>query len=289
MYAEWIKKLTHKGREKPLQPKNRISLPIEAPYRFLGSLLFLFFVVVISMCIVTVRDDLINKKFNKLLTDFFAYSSEHGWGINDVLINGRDKTDLRDLTEVINLNRHDNILSIDLDTLKAEIEKLPWVEKAQIKRSFFPNLITVTLEEKQVLALWQYGNRFYPVDTNGKLIEAEFAPHRPILVIVGRKAPEKINSLLELTSTHPELQKRIKAAILHSGRRWDIIFDDIENGITVKLPEQSTQQAWERFTKIDNLHGLLKRKLTFIDLRYKDKVIVGVNDSSASVMQQDKK
>lgn len=288
MQSEWLKKIINKGREKPLQAKNRVSLPVEIPYRFLGNLLFLAAIGVVSAGIVTVRDDLINKKFNNIMSDFFAYSANHGWGINDILVNGRDKTSLQDLSSVINFNRQDNILSIDLEELKENLEKLPWIEQAQIKRNFFPNTLDITIREKDVLALWQYGNKFYPVDINGNLIEAEFTPHKPILVIVGRKAPEKINSLLKITSPAPELQKRIKAAVLHSGRRWDVIFDNIEHGITVKLPEKNTKQAWEKFTKIENQYGILKRKLTFIDLRYEDKVIVGVNDSPASAVRKEK-
>lgn len=282
MQGNWLKKIINKDREKPLQAKNRVFLPMEAPYRFVGMLIMITLIFIGAVCIITIRDDLINKKFNHMLDDMFAYSAHHGWGINDILINGREKTSLADLNAVINLNRQDNILSIDLEKMKENLESLPWIEQAQIKRNFFPNTLSITLREKDVLALWQYGNKFYPVDINGKLIDAEFTPHKPILVIVGRKAPEKINSLLKITSSSPSLQKRIKAAVLHSGRRWDLIFDNIENGITVKLPENNTQQAWDKFVKIDNLHGLLKRKLTFIDLRYEGKIIVGVNDSSLS-------
>ena len=50
--------------------------------------------------------------------------------------------------------------------------------------------------------------------------------------------------------------------------------DDIENGITVKLPEENVEHAWKKLVKLDQTQGILKRKLTFIDLRLKNKVIV---------------
>ena len=55
--------------------------------------------------------------------------------------------------------------------------------------------------------------------------------------------------------------------------------DNFEDGITVKLPQEDVEKAWEKFVKINNQYGLLNRKLTFIDLRYKDKVSVTLSDA----------
>ena len=278
---EWIKHIFAPESKKAPQNKNRVSLPYESPYRFLGNILFLGAIFAVACGIITIRDDLINKKFDNIMSIFFKNSVNHGWAIDDILIKGRAKTDFNDLQQAIGLNRGNSILEVDLNSLQNNIQTLPWVQKAEIKRSFFPNILQIKLTEKEVSALWQYGNKFYPVDSDGNLIEAEFTPHKPILVIVGRNAPEKIGELLKITSENPEISKRIKAAILHSGRRWDIVFDNIENGTILKLPEKQTEEAWKKFVKIENRHGILKRKLTFIDLRYDNKVIVSVNDSPA--------
>lgn len=278
---EWMKHIFAAESKKTSQNKNRVSLPYESPYRFLGNMLFLGAIFAVACGIVTIRDDLINKKFDNLMSVFFKNSVNYGWAIDDILINGRSKTDFNDLQQAINLNRGNSILEVDLNELQNNIQTLPWVQKAEIKRSFFPNILQIKLTEKDVSALWQYGSKFYPVDNDGNLIEAEFTPHKPLLVIVGRNAPEKIGELLKITSENPEISKRIKAAILHSGRRWDVVFDNIENGTVLKLPEKQMEQAWKKFVKIENRHGILKRKLTFIDLRYDNKVIVSVNDSPA--------
>lgn len=278
---KWLNNIFAAKPQKTSQNKNLAALSLESPYRFVGNVLLLGMVFAAACGIVTIRDDLINKKFDNIMGMFFKSSVDYGWSIDDILINGRAKTNFADLQQVINLDRSNSILAVDLNQLQQNIQTLPWVQKAEIKRSFFPNLLQIKLTEKDVLALWQYGNKFYPVDTNGNLIEADFTPHKPILVIVGRNAPEKINELLQITSTNPELNRRIKAAILHSGRRWDVVFDNIEKGTVLKLPEKHLAEAWKKFVKIENQHGILKRKLTFIDLRYDNKVIVSVNDSPA--------
>ena len=63
-----------------------------------------------------------------------------------------------------------------------------------------------------------------------------------------------------------------------SKRRWDLIFDDVENGIIVKLPQENVEDAWKKLIKLDKTKGILKRKLTFIDLRLKNKVVVKISN-----------
>ena len=58
-----------------------------------------------------------------------------------------------------------------------------------------------------------------------------------------------------------------------------MIFDDVENGIMVKMPEDDLAEAWKKLIKMDKTKGILKRKLTFIDLRLKNRVVVRLNTS----------
>lgn len=281
MKFKFIKNLIRNFKEKPLQAKNRISLPVEAPIRFIALLLIILGIFSVSMVIITIRDNLVNKKIEQMLNSFYEFTAQHGLNIDDIIIEGREKTTKEELVAKLNLQRENNILDIDLNQLKKTLEELPWVKAVDIKRTYFPNILQIKLYEKEVLALWQNDNKFHPLDMNGKIIEAEYVLHKPILVVTGENAPEHINELLEITSSEPSLQKRIVAAVFFSNRRWNLIFDDFESGITVKLPEENVKQAWEKFVKINNQYGVLNRKLTFVDLRYKDKVSVALSDTDS--------
>lgn len=270
-----------KASESPAQQiQNPVSLPCLWPYRLVGNLLILAIIASVAIIIVTIRENLINRQIDAFMKDFYAYTAQYGWQIDDIIIQGRNKTTKEEIINQINLNRNDNILEVNLKEIKDKIEQLPWVESAAVRRGFFPNVLQITIVEKKVIALWQSGDAFYPVDQNGHLVEAEYTPHQPILVIVGRRAPEKINDLLAVVSETPEILPRIKAAKLYAGRRWDIIIDDIENGTTIKMPEKNLDLAWKKFININHQHGLLKRKLTFIDLRYENKIVVTVDDTA---------
>ena len=254
-------------------------MPIETPFRIFGLIFLLLLIASVSMIIITVRDSLVDKKVSQLLDEFYQNGLKYGLAIDDIIIEGREKTTKEDLLNAIGLSRENNILDTDLKEIKQKIEQLPWVEKADIKRTYFPNILQVKLYEKEVLALWQNNGKFYPLDMNGKIIDAEYVAHKPILVITGENAPEHIIKLLKITSQNPELNNRIVAAVLFSQRRWNLIFDSFENGITVKLPQDDMQQAWKKFVKINNQYDVLNRKLTIIDLRYKNKVSVALSNT----------
>ena len=279
MKFKFIKNFLNKSKEKPLQAKNRISLQVEAPIRFFALTLILLGIFSVSMVIITIRDSLVNKKIEQIMDSFYEITAQHGFNVDDIIIEGREKTTKEELLAKINLKRENNILDINLNELKNKIEELPWVRAADVKRTYFPNTLQIQLYEKEVLALWQDNNKFHPIDMSGKVIDAEYVLHEPILVITGENAPKHINELLEITSSEPELSKRIVAAVFFSNRRWNLVFDDFEKGITIKLPEEEVKQAWDKFVKINNQYGVLNRKLTFVDLRYKDKVSVALSDT----------
>ena len=46
------------------------------------------------------------------------------------------------------------------------------------------------------------------------------------------------------------------------------------------MPEENVAEAWKKLVKLDKTKGILKRKLTFIDLRLKNKVVVKINNDT---------
>jgi len=271
-------KLWHKSKKQaPLKSKNRFALENKVPLRLIANLFLILLIVCFAGSTVTFKEDLIQKQVNDMKDQIYAYSSAHGFGIHDIIIEGREKTSLKSLQTQINLNRNDSILKIDLQNLKTKIEDLPWVEKATLKRLYFPNVLQISIKEKDIVALYQTNRHFYPVDKFGNVIHADYTPTRPLLVVVGEGAPKKLFDLLKITATSPELFARIKAAVLHNERRWDLVFDDFKTGITVKMPEENFEAAWKKLIKIHNKYGIFKRKLTFIDLRYPGKVVVNIS------------
>ena len=258
----------------PVTIPSRISLPREWPFRLAGNLFLLGVIFMLASVIITIKTNLIGRKLTDLSTEFYNYSAGMGFKIDDIVITGRDKTAKQDILNALQLSRETNILNLDLRDLQQKVEQLPWVRHAVVKRRFFPNIIQIDIRERQVQSIWQLDHKFGPIDGEGNVIEADYTPDHPILLIVGEGAPENITALMKSITDDQNIYERIKVANYISGRRWNIVLDDVENGITVKLPEKHIDEAWKKLLKLNTTQGLLKRKLTIIDLRFPNKVIV---------------
>ena len=261
---------------------NKIYAPALWPYRLLGNLLLIGGIWLITFGVITIRHNLVSKHIDSLMTELYNKTATVGWGLDDVTLEGRNKTSKDDVLRVIGLKRGDNILEIDLNAVCEKVKTLPWVRDASVSRRYFPNIIHISIREKKVKSIWQYKNEFYPIDEDGKIIETEYVLQKNILQIVGEDAPEHINALLKIIEKDKDLFSRVKVANFISKRRWNLTFDDVLSGITVKLPEDDVEEAWKKLVKLDKTRGILKRKLTFIDLRLKNKVIVKISNKDAN-------
>ncbi|MBQ8630718.1 MAG: FtsQ-type POTRA domain-containing protein [Alphaproteobacteria bacterium] len=257
-----------------------VRLPAEWPYRLAGSLVVLGVILVLASLTATVKQSLVSKQFDEWAQEFYAFSGKHGFGVDEVLVFGHEKTSAEALRQAVGLSRDDNIFQVNVAEIKERVETLPWVKSAVVKKSFMPNVVQIGIVEKQVKSIWQISEKFHPIDEDGKVIHADFKPDKPILLIVGAGAPENINALLNIIQKDNAVFKRVKVANYISQRRWNLVLDDIRNGITVKLPEEGVEKAWKKLLKLNMTKGILKRKLTIIDLRLKDKVVIKLKKTS---------
>ena len=259
---------------------NKVYLPRQWPQRLLGSLFVLALIVAAASVTVTIKESLVSKQFESLQQDFYDFTDKLGFTVDEIVIQGRKRTSKQELMQAIAVSREDNIFEVDVYALQQRLEQLPWVRKAAVKKTFLPNVINITLQEKEVQSLWQISEKFHPIDEDGKVIDAAFKPDKPILLIVGAGAPENINALLEIIQKDNTVFKRVKVANYISQRRWNLVLDDIKDGITIKLPEDGVEKAWKKLLKLNATKGILKRKLTIIDLRLKDKVIIKIKKTA---------
>ena len=257
-----------------IDESKRVYLVKLWPYRLLGNVFILSIIALASTGIIIFKSNYVGQKLNSLSDYFYTATSYLGFTVDDILVYGRDKTSLDEVNNIVNTRYGDNILNIDIHQLKLDLEQLPWVKKVTVQREYFPNILQINLIEKKVQSIWQVNNTFYPIDTDGHVIQSEFVPSQSLLLIIGQGAPDHINELLDVIKQDQALFKRIKVANFISTRRWNIIFDDIENGVTIKLPQNNIEEAWKKLIKLNKTQGLLKRKLTIIDLRFDDKVLV---------------
>jgi cell division protein FtsQ len=196
-----------------------------------------------------------------------------GLRVDEVFVEGRTETAADQVLAAIGARRGTPILAVDPMQAKTRLEQLPWVRAAAVERRL-PDAIHVRIFERQPLALWQYRKRMVLIDRDGTEIRgADIRRFARLPLVVGDDAPRHASALLALLATEPDLQRRVSAAIRVAGRRWNLRLD---NGIDVQLPENNAGAAWMRLAELEREQRVLASKVSLIDLRLADRMIVRV-------------
>ena len=224
------------------------------------------------------------------LLDFGEYSSMPsrvveslsavGLSVEHVTVVGRINTDPADILDALGAVRGTPILNIDVPQSQHRIAVLPWVRSAEIIRRL-PNSLHITLEEHVAFALWQHDGRYSLIARDGAMIGDVTDAPSEVSVLVGADAPAHAARLFEALSSQPHLTARVKAAVRYGSRRWDVILDAVEDGITIKLPEIDVSAAWDGLSELDAKHNFLGRAIAEIDLRIAGRLVVKLQDGYA--------
>lgn len=215
---------------------------------------------------------------------FFAQvGAGFGLRVQDVLVEGRVRSDSETILSSLQTRRGEAILGVDAEAARQRLEALPWIESAVVERRL-PDTVYVRLRERAPYALWQHGGRFHLVDSKGVTIltdpGAEFAQ---LPVIVGEGAPQRAEEILLLLEGEPELKPLVSAVVRVGDRRWNL---HLGNGIDVRLPEENPAVALGVLADLNRQQKLLDRDIVAIDLRQADRMIVQLSPAAAAAAQK---
>lgn len=201
-----------------------------------------------------------------------------GFQLDDVIVEGRIRTDKEQILKTASLSRGKSLLSIDLLEIKKNLEEIPWVNAASVERRF-PDTLFVRISEREPVAIWQSKAKIYLVDREGELIETtEAQKYGGLLQISGLKAPQNVGFLISLLDKFPEVKSRVTTAIHLRTTRWDIRLD---GKVDVKLPEKGAEQALAYLLELEKHHNLMEREILNIDLRIPDQLVLRLTPEAA--------
>jgi cell division protein FtsQ len=194
-----------------------------------------------------------------------------GFTVRDVLVVGRNATPKAMLLDAVDVSFGAPTLGVDLPAVRERLLALPWVSTASVER-ILPDTLIVRISEREPIALWQHNKQFTLIDREGRALADDSAgAHPELLIVVGEGAPRRAAALVGMLAAAPELRRRVEAAVLVGERRWNLHLD---NGISVRLPEEAPGEAWQRLAGYEQAHGLLAKNIRIIDMRFPDRLIL---------------
>ena len=152
--------------------------------------------------------------------------------------------------------------TLDLARLRGSFEKIPWVRKVDIRRSW-PDRIDVTIEEHQPLARW--GNTAL-VNLQGEVFEAAYDATLPVFVGPAGTSREVALQYEQLRGQLAEIGRAPVRVQLSQRRAWRVQLDD---GMTLEIGREQVESRLKRFLAAYPRTLLpLARRIDYVDLRY---------------------
>lgn len=160
---------------------------------------------------------------------------------------------------------------VDLEKLHADLLRLEWVYKAEVKRRW-PNKVIMTIEEQKPVARWgedgllnQSGDIFYPHD---------IAPFKDWVALEGNplQSRQLLHDLVTFQATFKSLNWTIDALKQQPDGSWSIHF---LSGVTVLLDSEDWQAKLSRFTRaLPKTKQALRKFAQVFDLRYSNGFVI---------------
>ena len=215
------------------------------------------------------------KTQERVFASVVQFTSSQGMTIEEVISEGRLRTDFDDIQDILVPLHGQNTLMVDIDQVAQTIEALPWVDEVAIKR-LLPSKLYVSMREYRPYALWRRPSGTVLVSSTGEIINVtDLSAFMDLRVLSGEGAPERAAELFEALESDSRLARRVTGAQLVSGRRWNVFVD---GKITVRLPEFEPAQAWQRLASIERSENVLSKVIQGIDLRLPERLILRLVD-----------
>ena len=161
-------------------------------------------------------------------------------------------------TELDKDKNHNN-----LDLISNVLKKKNLIKKFIITKTS-NNLITIKIEEKNIIGLLKIENNDYLIDEFDNKIETKITPnlfHLP--VFIGKNSNKNASVILNLIK-ESDINLNYLSFSFVDQRRWNI---NLKNGVKILLPETKVLDTLNLLNKITSKHNILNGNFIEIDMR----------------------
>lgn len=175
-----------------------------------------------------------------------------------------NQVDVAQVETVVRNELRGNFFTVDLESVRASFEKLPWVRRVSVRRHF-PWQLEVSLEEHVALARW---NGAELVNTHGEVFAAETKQVLPGFIGQRENAAEVARMYGEFEVQLATLNMEIAQISLSPRRAWQL---RLRNGMVLELGREQSQQRLARFVAVYPYSlATMQHQVDYVDLRYRN-------------------
>lgn len=203
--------------------------------------------------------------------------------INEIMIKGQyESIDNEQINLIANKYLIGNFFTVNLKSTQNAFKKLPWVRDVSVRRKW-PDKLLITIEEHNVLARW--GNLGL-INNHGEIFNAAFQDDLPVF-----NGDEKF--VMDITKKYYEINKILSKELIQVGTislsnrlSWEIVTD---NQLKIIIGKDNVLKKLNLFiTHYQDVLYKVKKRIDYVDLRYKDGFSVKVINEGKRKFKKEK-
>lgn len=202
-------------------------------------------------------------------------ASDAGFKVSHLEVRGVNRMNEQRIYERV-LGQNDRAMTtLDLASLRDELNQLPWVKDARVSRKL-PDTLVIDIVERNPHAVLRKPDRMVLIDDTGTELETVKADKaKGMLVLSGLGVGQRVEDLTRLLDAAPALKPQVAEAEWIGNRRWNLTF---KTGQVLALPEGDEKSAGAllSFARMDGVNRLLGGKVAAFDMRAPDRIYMRV-------------
>jgi len=181
----------------------------------------------------------------------------------NLIVLGNNYIDKKSLIYELKTNLDEDRNSNNLDLISNVLNKKNLIKKFIITKTS-NNLITIKIEEKNIIGLLKIENNNYLIDEFDNKIETKITPnlfHLP--VFIGKNSNKNASVILNLIK-ESDINLNYLSFSFVDQRRWNI---NLKNGVKILLPETKVLDTLKLLNKVTSKYNILNGNFIEIDMR----------------------
>jgi cell division protein FtsQ len=187
-----------------------------------------------------------------------------GFGIDQVSVSGQRYTEDRSVFDALDLPNAPTFADFDAEAALKRIERISWVDTAQITR-VYPGALAIDIRERVPVAIWARGDKRYLIDATGRILGPVPATSGwELPLVTGESANQEVMGLLLALGRHNVLEAQFGHADRVAERRWRVV---LKNGARLELGADREVEGLELIATNSTLQRILSSEPVAIDVR----------------------
>jgi cell division protein FtsQ len=194
-----------------------------------------------------------------------------GFGINQVNVSGQHFASDNDIYDALDLTNVKTFAAFDSEAVLKRIERIPWIDKAQLTR-VYPGTLDIVVHERTPAIVWTRGNENYLVDATGRVLgPTPAASNWPLPRVAGEGAKNSAIAMLAALRRYPAIESQYAYGERIAERRWRIV---LNNGTILDLDADRETEGLEEIMSAPAVVPALKGSPMIIDVRTPGRITV---------------